>query len=134
MEVMHLLTTDLVGQAVWVSATANTDIAVDPNPEWPAVDYTLDCAEKDPALTDWQTRWAAEVDRLNDITLDDTLKPQTMEPAERAARTHRGATKHTLCHYPTNIHPEAVTQINEALYPNFPDTHTAQQPGMFTTY
>ena len=81
-------------QAVWVKATANTNIAVDPDPEWTAVHHTLDCAENDPALTDWQTRWAAEADRLDDVTLEDTLTPQTMEPAGRAARTHRGATKH----------------------------------------
>ena len=39
---------------------------------------------------------------------------QTMEPAGRAARTHRDPIKHTLWHYPTSIHPEAVTQIKEA--------------------
>ena len=83
-------------QAVWVNATVNTDIAVDPDPEWTAVHYTLDCAEDDPALTDWRTRWAAEVDRLHDVSLNDTLTPQTMEPAGRAAHTHRDATKHTL--------------------------------------
>ena len=81
-----------------LSATANTDIAVDPDPEWTAVHYTLNCAERDPALTDWQTRWATEVDRLDDIAFDNTLTPQTMEPAARAARTHRNATKHTLWH------------------------------------
>ena len=90
--------------------------------------------EDDPALTDWQTRWAAEVDRLDDITLEDTLTPQTREPAGRAARTHRGATKHTLWHCPTTIHPEAVTQIKEALSLTLPDTHNAHQPGMSTTY
>ena len=98
------------------------------------VHYTLDCAENDPALTDWWTRWATEVDRLEDVTLDDTLTPQTMEPAGRVARTHRGATKHTLWHYPTTIHPEAVTQIKEALSLTLPDNHNAHQPGMFTTY
>ena len=111
-------------QAVWVNATANTDIAVYPDPEWTAVQYTLDCAENDPALTDWRTRWAAEVDRLDDVTLDNTLTPQTMKPAGRAAGTHRGATRYTLWHYATTIHPEAVT---------LPDTHSAHQPGMFTT-
>ena len=114
--------------AVWVNATADTDIVVDPDPEWTAVHYTLDCAENQPALTDWQTQWAAEVD-----CLDDTLTPQTMEPAGRAARTHRGAPKHTPWHYPTTIHPEAVTQIKEALSLNFPDTNNAHEPGMFMT-
>ena len=39
-------------QAVWVIATANTDIAVDPDPESTAVHHTLDCAKNDPALTE----------------------------------------------------------------------------------
>ena len=121
-------------QVVWVNATADTDIAVDPDPEWTAVHYTLDCARSEPTLTDWRTRWAAEVDRLDDITLNDTLTPQTMEPAGRAARTHRAPTKHTLWHYPTTIHPEAETQIKEALSLTLPDTGNAHQPGMFTIY
>ena len=83
-------------QAIWVNATVRTDIAVDPDAEWTAVHYTLDCAGNNPALTDWRTSWAAEVDRLQDVSLDDTLTPQTMEPAGRAAHTHRDATKHTL--------------------------------------
>ena len=57
-----------------------------------------------------------------------------MEPVGRAARTHRGATMHTPWHYPTTIHPEAVTQIKEALSLTLPDTHNTQQAGMFTTY
>ena len=121
-------------QGSWVNATANTDIAVDPDPEWTAVHYTLDCAENDPALTDWRTRCAAEVDRVNDITLDDTLTPQTREPVGHVARTDRDATKHTLLHYPTTIHAEAVAQIKEALSLTLPNTHNAHQPGMFTTY
>ena len=87
-----------------------------------------------PALTDWRTRWAAKFDRFDDITLDNTLKPQTMEPAGRAARTHRGATKHILWRYPTTIHQEAVTQIKEALSLTLSETHNAHQPGMFTRY
>ena len=98
-------------QAVWINATAGTDIAVDPDPEWTAIHYTLDCAESNPTLTKWQTRWAAEVNRLDDVALDDTLTPQAMEPAGRAARTRRDPTKHTLWHYLTGIHPEAVAQI-----------------------
>ena len=58
-------------QAVWVNATADTEIVVDPDPEWTAVHYTLDCTKNNPTLTDWQTLWAAEVDRLDDNTLDD---------------------------------------------------------------
>ena len=57
-----------------------------------------------------------------------------MEPAGRTARTHRDPTRHTLWHYPTTMHPEAVTQIKEALSLTFPDTHNAHQPGMFTIY
>ena len=75
-----------------------------------------------------------EVDRLHDVTLDDTLKPQTVEPAGRTARTHRDPTKPTFWYYPTNIYPKAVAQIKEALPLTLPDTHNARQPGMFTTY
>ena len=121
-------------QAVWVNAITDTDIAVDPDPEWTAVHYTLDCTENDPTLTDWRTRWAAERDRLDDVTLDDALTPQTMEPAGRAACTNRDPTKHTLWHYPATIPPEAVTQIKEALSLSVPDTHNANQQGMFTIY
>ena len=121
-------------QAIWMNATADTNIAVDPNPAWTAIHYTLDCAESDPTLTKWQTRWAAEVNRLDNVALDDGLRPQAKEPAGRAARTHRDPTKHTLWHYPTTIHPEAVTQIKEALSLTLPDTHNAHQPGMFTIY
>ena len=85
-------------QAIWINATTGTDITVDPDPEWMAIHYTLDCAENDPRLTEWQTRWAAEANRLDEVTLDDSLTPQTMEPAGRTARTHREPTKHTLWH------------------------------------
>ena len=121
-------------QAIWINATAGTDITVDPDPEWTAIHYTPDCAEGDPTLTEWQTRWAAEVKRLDDVTLDDTLTPQSMEPAGPAARTHRDLNKHTLWHYPTTINPEAVTQIKEALSLTLPDTHNTHQLGMFTIY
>ena len=69
---------------------------------------------------------------LEDVTLNDTLTPQPMEPAGRTARTHRDPTKHILWHYPTTIHPEAVTRIKKALSLTLPDTHNAHQPGMFT--
>ena len=94
----------------------------------------MDCTENDPRLTDWRTRWASEANCPDDVRLDDTLTPQAMEPAGRAARTQRGPTKHTLWHYPTTKHPDAVTQIREALSLTLPDTHNAQQPGMFTIY
>ena len=119
-------------QAIWKKATTGTDITVDPNPEWTAIHYTLGCAERDPTLTEWQTRWAAEVTCLDNITLYNTPTPQAMEPSVRAARTHRDPTKHILWHYPTTIHPEAVTKIKEALSLTLPDTHNAHQPGMFT--
>ena len=121
-------------QAVWVHATTDTGVAVDRNPEWTAVHYTLDCTENDTTLTDWRKRWAAELDCLDNVTLDNTLTPQTMEPVGRAGRTNRDPTKHTLWHYPTTIHHYAVTQIKEVLSLTLPDTHNANQPGMFTTY
>ena len=121
-------------QAIWIDTTAGTDITVHPNLEWTAIHYTLDCAEGDPTLTEWQTRWAAEVNRLNDVTSDDILTPRAMEPTGRAARTYRDPTKHTLWHSSTTIHRRAVTQIKEALSQTLPDTHNANQPGMFTIY
>ena len=57
-------------QAVWINATAGTDPAVDPQPEWTAIHYTLDCAESDPTLTEWRTTWAAEVNRVHNVALD----------------------------------------------------------------
>ena len=99
-----------------------------------AIHYTLDCTKDDPTLTEFQTRWAAEANRLHEVALDDPLTPQTMEPAGRTAQTHRDPTKHTLWHYPTTIHPEAVTQIKETLSLTLPDTHNAHQPGKFTIY
>ena len=98
-------------QAIWINATTGTDITVYPDPEWMAIHCTLDCTKDDPTLTEWQTRWAAEANRLHEVALDDTLTPQTMELAGRTAQAHRDPTKHTLWHYPTTIHPEAVTQI-----------------------
>ena len=121
-------------QAVWVNATAGSDIAVDCDPEWTAIHYTTECADSDPTLTDSRTMRAAEVNRLDDVVLDNTLTPQAMEPAGRAARTHRDPTQAILWHYPTTIHPEAVTQIKDALSLTLPDTHNAHQPGMFTIY
>ena len=99
-----------------------------------AIHYTLDCTTDDPMLTEWQTRWAAEANRLHEVALDDTLTPQTIEAAGRTAQAHRNPTKHTFWHYPTTIHPEAVTQIKETLSLTLPDTHNAHQPGKFTVY
>ena len=121
-------------QAIWINATTGKDITVDPDPEWMAIRYTLDCTKDDPTLTEWQTRWAAEANRLQEVALDDTLTPQTMEPAGRTAQAQRDPTKHTLWHYPTTIHPEAVTQIKETLSLTLPDTRNAHQPGKFTVY
>ena len=117
-----------------MNATEGTEIAVNPDPKWTAIHYTLDYTESDLTLTEWQTRWGAEVNCLSDVALDDTLTPKAMESAGCAARTHRDPTKHTLWHYPSTIHPEAVTQIKEALSVTLPDTHNAHQPGMFTIY
>ena len=83
---------------------------------------------------EWQSRWAAEVNCLDDITLNDTLTQQAMEPAGSAARTQRDPTKHTLWQYPTTIHPEAVTRIKEAPSLTLLDTHNAHQPGTFTIH
>ena len=57
-----------------------------------------------------------------------------MEPARRATQIHHSTAKHTIWHYPTTIHPEAVFQIKEALSLELPDTHNAHQPGAFTAY
>ena len=121
-------------QAIWINATTGTDITVDPDSEWIAIQDTLDCAEDDPTLTEWQTRWVTEANRLDEVAFENTLTPQTMEPAGRTARTHRYPTKHTLSHYPTAIHPDTVTQIEEALSLTLRDTHNTHQPRMFTIY
>ena len=48
---------------------------------------------------------------------------------------HTGTPPSTnLWHSPTTMHPETVTQINEALSLTLPDTHNAHQPGMFSIY
>ena len=121
-------------QAIWINATTGTDIIVDPDPEWMAIHYSLDCAGTDPTLTEWQTRWAAEANCLDEVTLDDMLTPQKMEPAGRTPQSHLDPTKHTLWHYPTTIHPEAVTRIKVALSLTLPDSHNTHQLGMFTKY
>ena len=121
-------------QAIWINAKTGTDITIDPDPEWMGIHYTVDCAEDDPTLTAWQPRWAAEANSLDEVALDDTLTPQTTEPAGRTARTQRDPSKHALWHYPTTIHPEAVTQKKQALLLTILDTHNAHQPGMFTIY
>ena len=111
-------------RAIWINATTGTDITVHPDPEWMAIHYTLDCTKDDPTLKEWQTRWAAEANRLHEVALDDTLTPQTTEPAGRTPQTHRDPTKHTLRLYPTTIHPEAVTQFKETLGCPTPDDTT----------
>ena len=52
---------------------------------------------------------------------------------EPPKRYHRTA-KHTVWHYPTPVHPGAVSQIKEALPLHLPDSHNAPQPGAFITY
>ena len=121
-------------QAVWVTTTRDTNIAIDQDSEWAAIHYTVEGTDGDPKTNDWQTRWTTAMDRLSGVTVDNTLSPQTVEPKKRATQTYHSTTKHTVWHYPITIHPEAVSQIKEALSLDLPDTHNAHQPGAFTTY
>ena len=121
-------------QANWETATADADIAVDPGLEWSAIHYTVESAVGDPRTTNWRHRWTTEMEQLSGTALDDTPTPQTTEPAKRATQTCLSTTRHTVWHYPTTIHPEAVSQIKVALSLDFPDTHNAHQPGSFTAY
>ena len=74
------------------------------------------------------------MEHLSDATLDDTVTPETMESRKQATQTYLSTAKHTVWHYPTTIHPEAVSQMKEALSLDLPDTHNTHQPGAFTLY
>ena len=114
---------------IWVTTTTHADIAIDPDSEWAAIHHTVEGAEGDPKTSNWRQRWTAEVEHLSDVALDDTLIRQTMEPAKRATQRFLSTAKDTVWHYPTTIHPEAVSQIMEALSLDLPDTHNASQRG-----
>ena len=121
-------------QAIWVPATTDADIAIDPDSEWSAIHHTVESAVSDPKTTNWRQRWSTEMEQLNDADLDDTLTPKTIEPAKQAIQTCPSTARHTVWHYPTSIHPEAVFQMKEALSLDLPDTHNAHLPGAFTAY
>ena len=96
-------------QAFWVRATPNSDIAIDPDFRWAAIQYTIECTDGVPKTKDWQTQWTAAMNRLSDVTLDATLTPQTMDSTKRATQAHHSIAKHTVWHYPTTIHPETIS-------------------------
>ena len=121
-------------QALWVTTATDTDIVIDPDLEWAAIHYTVEGAEGDPRRSNCELQWTTELSHLSGVSLDDTITPQTMEPAKRAPKTYHSTAKHTVWHYSTTIHPEAVSQIKEALSLDLPDIHNAHQPGAFTTY
>ena len=121
-------------QAIWVTKTPDADIAIDPDSEWAAIRYTLESAEGDRKTSNWRQRWMTEVEHLSNVALEDTLTPQTTQPAKRATQTHLSIAKHKVWHYPTTIHLERVSQIKEALSEHLSDTRNAHQPGAFTTY
>ena len=121
-------------QAIWVTTTTDADIAIDPHSEWAAIHYTVEGAERGPKTNNWRQRWTAEVQHLSHVVLHDTLTPETMEPAKRAIQMYLSTAKHTVWHYLTNVHPEAVSQIEVTLTLDLPDTHSAHQTGEFTTY
>ena len=121
-------------QAICVTTTRDTNIAIDPDSELAAIHYAVEGTDGDPKTSDWQIHWTTAINRLSGVTLNDTLTPQTMEPAKLAGQTYHRTAKHTVWHYPTTIHPEAVAQIKEALSLDLPDTDNAHQPGSFTTY
>ena len=121
-------------QAIWVTATDDADIVIDPDSEWSAIHYTVESAVGDPKTTNWQQPWTTEMEQRNDTALDDTLTRQMMEPAKRATQLCLSTARHTVWHYPTTIHLGVVTQIKKALSLDLPDTHNAHQPGAFTAY
>ena len=53
-------------QAIWVTATTDADVAIDPDLEWSAIHYTVESAVGDPKTTNWQQRWTTEMEQLND--------------------------------------------------------------------
>ena len=121
-------------QAIWVRATTDANIAIDLDSEWATIHYTVEGAEGDAKTSKWRQRWTVEVEHLSDAALDNTLTPQTTEPAKRTTQTYLSTAKHTVWHYPTTIQPEAVSQIKQAPSLDLPDIHNAHQPGAFTTY
>ena len=121
-------------QAIWVTTPTDADIAIDPDPQWAAIHCTVKGAEGHPKTSDWRQRWTTEVDHLSAVTLDNAFTPQTMEPGNRATQTYLSTAKHTVWHYPTTRHPEAVSEIKEAFSLDLPDTHKAHKPGAVTTY
>ena len=121
-------------QAVPMTATKDSYITVDPDSAWAAFHYTLGCTNSDPIKRYWQTRCAVAIDRLHDVTLDNTLTPQTMEAAKRATQAHHRTAKRNVWHRPTTLNSGAVAHIKEVLTVDFRDTHKAHQPGAFTAY
>ena len=49
-------------QAIWVTATTDVDIAIDPDLEWSAIYYTVESAVGDPKTTNWRQRWTTEME------------------------------------------------------------------------
>ena len=45
-------------QAVWVTATTDTDITIAPDAEWAAIHCTMECTNNNPTTSDWQARWS----------------------------------------------------------------------------
>ena len=79
-----------------MTAKTDTNITIAMVSEWAAIHYTWECTNSDPKASDWQTRWTVASNRLSDVTLDDTLTPQTIEPAKRATQRHHSTAKHTI--------------------------------------
>ena len=121
-------------QAIWVTENKITDTTINPNFEWDAIHYTVECTDRDPKTNGWQTQLTTAMDFLSNVSLDNTLTPKTMEPAKRATEAHQSTAKITVCHYGTTIHLETVSEIKEALFMDLPGTHNAHQRGAFTVY
>ena len=121
-------------QAVCVTATMNTNVTIGHYSEWAAIHCTVEYTNSDPRASDRQTPWTTAIDRLSNITVNNTLSPQTMEPASRATQIYHRAAKHTIWHYSTTIQPEAVSQIKGALSLEPPGSQNTHQLGAFTAY
>ena len=120
--------------AVWVRATTDTDVAIHPDSNGPPSTVLWKVLTATPKTNVLQTLWTTAKGDLSDVTLDETLTPQTMGAVERAIQIHHSTAQHTVWHYSTTIHPEAVTQIEQALSLDFSDSHNAHPPGALTTF
>ena len=113
-------------QAVWINATANTEIALDPDPGWTAVHYTLDCAENDPSpkLTASTTSPSTTPSRRRQWS------PRDASPVHHASRGSDPDQRGTLPNPPG--HPQRPPIRGVHNIPELPNRHRHSAPGRRT--